>query len=709
MGIPILHLMPAFPKNPCTELQRQGFSPLAALTPNTVFAGKITLFLSNWKAITKDHWVLQTVSEGYHIPLRATPVQMIPPYNPHYSEREQTLLKEELEALLTKQAVQRVPTSQKGFYSNMFMVPKKDGGQRPVINLKALNTYVKTEHFKMEGLHTVKALLQKEDWMTKIDLKDAFFMIPMAPQFRHLLLFKLNAESFQFKCLPFGLCTAPRVFTKTLKPAIELLRGLGIQMVIYMDNMLLMASSKQSIQEHTHITIFVLENLGFIINNKKSLLDPSQEIEFLGMVVNSQSMDLKLPGEKIKKIRLEARNILDTASPSAKTLAQLLGKLNATTPALQAAPLFSRALQMCLRESLSSGGQNYQSVVTLSPQAREDLHWWEQHLTSWNGRSLILPPSTLTIISDASQQGWGATCEGVTTRGPWSPHEKTLHINCLELLAATLAVQTFAKQKQGISILLKIDNTTAVAYISRRGGTISPLLSQLAKDLWLWCMNRNIYLQAQHLPGKMNTIADRESRSWSDRSEWKLSPRIFQRINAHLGPLLTDLFASRLSKQLPTFVSWRPDPLAIAADAFTLDWHSLPQKLYANPPWNLIGRVLSYIILQELQEVILVAPVWRAQPWYPLLLHRLVKIPLLIHHSPEVIQSTCHNPLPDIIPQLAVWVISGRDAEVANFQKQLPTLSCHHGERSPLSHTILASKGGQAGVVNGTEIPFADL
>ena len=117
-----------------------------------------------------------------------------------------------------------------------------------------------------------------------------------------------------------------------------------------------------------------------------------------------------------------------------------------------------------------------------------------------------------------------------------------------------------------------------------------------------------------------------------------------------LGPLLTDLFASCLSTQLTTFVSWRPGLLAIAADAFTLDWHSLPQKLYANPPWNLIGRVLSYIILQEMEEVILVAPVWKAQPWYLLLLHRLVKISLLIHHSPEVIQPTCHNPLPDIIP-----------------------------------------------------------
>ena len=158
------------------------------------------------------------------------------------------------------------------------------------------------------------------------------------------------------------------------------------------------------------------------------------------------------------------------------------------------APLFCRSLQSCLRQALSASSQDHQSIITPSPQATEDLQWWEQHLASWNGRSLISPASPLTIDSDASLQGWGATCEGKTTRGPWSPQEQALHINCLELLAATLAVQTFAKGKIGISILLRIDNTTAVAYINRKGGTASPILSNLARTLWLWCAERNISL-----------------------------------------------------------------------------------------------------------------------------------------------------------------------------------------------------------------------
>lgn len=113
----------------------------------------------------------------------------------------------------------------------------------------------------------------------------------------------MERKVFQFNCLPFGLCTAPRVLTKVLRPAVKMLRSLGIRLVIYMDNMLLMANSKQKLTEHVQIALFLLENLGLIINSKKSILVPTQEIKFLGMTVNSLTMDLKLPGGKIKKIR----------------------------------------------------------------------------------------------------------------------------------------------------------------------------------------------------------------------------------------------------------------------------------------------------------------------------------------------------------------------------------------------------------------------
>ena len=189
--------------------------------------------------------------------------------------------------------------------------------------------------------------------------------------------------------------------------------------------------------------------------------------------------------------------------------------------------------------------------------------------------------------------GWGATNGMQRTGGPWSTEERKRHINCLELLTATLALKTFAKIATGVSILLRLDNSTAVAYINNLGGTVSKKLIILTTDLWVWCLERNIQIVAQHLPGSLNDIADEESRTLRDRSDWMLHPRVFNSINR---PLEVDLLASRLTTQPPNFYSWRPDPLAKATDALLQVWSMT--KGFANPPWALVGRVLAQVRAQ---------------------------------------------------------------------------------------------------------------
>ena len=128
----------------------------------------------------------------------------------------------------------------------------------------------------------------------------------------------------------------------------------------------------------------------------------------------------------------------------------------------------------------------------------------------------------------------------------------------------------------------------------------------------MWCLERNIHIQAQHLPGVLNQVADMESRSMRDRSDWKLDRRIFLEVNRRYGPLEVDLFASRLTNQCRCYFSWRPDPFAEATDAFLQDWRIM--RGFANPPWNLVPRVLRKAQSQE-ADVILIAPIWKTQPW----------------------------------------------------------------------------------------------
>ena len=128
--------------------------------------------------------------------------------------------------------------------------------------------------------------------------------------------------------------------------------------------------------------------------------------------------------------------------------------------------------------------------------AREDLRWWMDQIANWNGKSLEVKEVSLTIKSDASLLGWGTVCSGQRTEGPWSNLERQMYINCLDLLVITLAVQKFTKHKRGIAILVMLDNTTSVLYINTMDGTISPVLTNLARSLWLWCLDRDIQLRA---------------------------------------------------------------------------------------------------------------------------------------------------------------------------------------------------------------------
>ena len=153
-------------------------------------------------------------------------------------------------------------------------------------------------------------------------------------------------------------------------------------------------------------------------------------------------------------------------SVSTRALARIIGRMNATTQVIHPAPLFFRHLQRDLARALDESCQNYDTRLMLSRDSREELDWWKSRLQKWNGKSLLSKEADLMIDSDASLSGWGAACQDQRTGGPWSERERQYHINCLELLAAFLALQTFAKGRKGISVLLRINNTTVVAYIN---------------------------------------------------------------------------------------------------------------------------------------------------------------------------------------------------------------------------------------------------
>ena len=170
------------------------------------------------------------------------------------------------------------PSSSKEFLFNPVPCSQE---RRPVINLKKLNEGVEPQHFKMEGMGTLKELLKVNNWMVKVDLKDAYFTIPIHADHQPFLRFRVKQQHYQFTCLPFGLSCAPWVFTKVMKPLAILLWSMGVHMIVYIDGMLLMAESINQVEAHLEALIYLLTGLGFVINIPKSITIPTQQIEFL--------------------------------------------------------------------------------------------------------------------------------------------------------------------------------------------------------------------------------------------------------------------------------------------------------------------------------------------------------------------------------------------------------------------------------------------
>lgn len=167
------------------------------------------------------------------------------------------------------------------------------------------------------------------------------------------------------------------------------------------------------------------------------------------------------------------------------------------------------------------------------------------------------------IFTDASLNGWGAACGEARTHGWWSISDKDLHINALELKAAFNGLRCFTADFQDCNILLRVDNTTALAYINKFGSIQFPLLSDLSREIWRWCEDRNIFIFASYISSMENAIADTESRMVKPDTEWSLSDEAFKRVERVFGPFEIDLFASICNNKCDAYISWFPDPGAI--------------------------------------------------------------------------------------------------------------------------------------------------
>lgn len=585
--------------------------------------GRLKKYYKEWQRITSDKFILETVS-GYKIPFTGPVSQSSVPTVKFSSLAEEKVCATAIDKLLSKGAIRLCRPEPGQFISTYFTLPKPDGSVRFIFNLQKLNAFIMTAHFKMEDIRTARRLISKNCYMASIDLEDAYLTVPINAKYTKYLRFIFRGVLYEFIVLPFGLCTAPYVFTKIMKPIVCKLREKGYTSVLYIDDMLVVERTLEKCLENINESIKLMNKLGFLINWKKSVLTPSNRCKFLGFTLVSTTLLIELTEGKRASIVELINSIMKKDHCKIVDFASLIGKLVAACPAVNYGYVYTKILEREKTAALEKSGNNYEFSMKISDEVKKDLRWWINTIPKATS-PLTRSKFTVTIFTDASKSGWGGTCGQEKVYGYWNDNQKNHHINYLELLAIKLALLGLANNIKNSNILLRVDNTTALAYINKMGGTQFPKLNSLARQIWQWAETRNNFLFASYIKSSENVEADYLSRIANLDTEWTVATQAFKDIVSFFGrqPEI-DLFASLGNTKCSVYISRFPEKEAVEVDAFTVDWSKW--YFYAFPPFALVLRTLEKII-DDNASGILIVPNWPNQPWYPLFMSLLIGEP----------------------------------------------------------------------------------
>ncbi|KAI2646275.1 Gag-Pro-Pol polyprotein [Labeo rohita] len=469
---------------------RSSVTGLAAQTTPEASLERLAPLVDYWLLPNVSAWVLRTVERGYR---GAPPLPFNGVFPTVVGPEQGLVMEQEVETLLRKEAIEVVPPHDResGFYSRYVIVLKKDGGLRPILDLRQLNRSVMRLKFRML---TVK-----------------------------FLRFAFRGEAYQYRVFPFGLALSPRTFTKCVDAALAPLRLRGIRILNYIDNWLILAQSEHKAVQHRDVVLAHMKELGLRLNAKKKDHLSRRGVGFdhdAGMFVTcSDRVDLHCSQESERRPVTHCEAVPATAGSDGSSVQRVT-----FWPAVHETPTVVAQDQGVLPEGKpTSHDQGHAALPTCLGHVEEALVF-----VSGPGAGSSLSPRNASDGRIPHRLGSGhewPPCPRSVERSP-------THVahNCLEMLAVFLALKHFLPDLRDRHVLVRTDNTSVVSYINHQGGLCSRPLYKLAHQILVWSQGKLLSLKAVYLPGYLNLGADILSRQGPRPRDWMLHPK------CHLSP-----------------------------------------------------------------------------------------------------------------------------------------------------------------------------
>ena len=322
--------------------------------------------LKNWRKLTSDPHILDLV-QGIKLDFIEPPVQDKIPNEIKFSKEDQELVRLELDRFVDLGILEESTIQPGDFVSNLFIRHKKEPGKiRILANLKKLNSFVKHIHFKMDTLDSVIQMIRPGSFMVTIDLESSFYSLNVHPDYRKYLKVICMGKIFVFKKLPMGYAQSPLQFTKLMKIPLTYLRSeFGYTNSAFVDDLILIEDTYSFAKKSSIDTADTLQFLGYTINVPKSAWEPQQKKVHLGVILNSINMTVTLTQEKVDKLIDHAQKLLQQKHIQIRSLASLIGQMNAARYAVYYGPLHTKSLEIAKNLALAKSKGDFDALMTL--------------------------------------------------------------------------------------------------------------------------------------------------------------------------------------------------------------------------------------------------------------------------------------------------------------------------------------------------------
>ena len=346
--------------------------------------------------------------------------------------------------------------------------------------------------------------------MAKVDIKSAYRLVPIHPEDRPLLGVQWAGQCFIDLMLPFGLRSAPKIFTAIADALEWCIRRRGVNDVEhYLDDFIVFGPPASPVCQHSlDILSEECEALGVPLAVEKTC-GPTTCLTFLGIEVDTMEAVLRLPAEKLERLRSYTAEWAQKRSCTKRDLESLVGFLQYCCKVVRPGRSFLRRM-IALQSAVVSPHHH----IRLGAEFRSDLRWWQVFATRWNGVSLLpsVQQPAICLVSDASGSwGCGAWCGSHWFQLQWSLALQPLGIAAKELIPVLAAIAIWGHEWARRSVLCHCDNQ-AVVSVMRSRYSRDPVLMGLLRCLFFFEAYYNCTLSATYIPGPLNDRADDLSR-----------------------------------------------------------------------------------------------------------------------------------------------------------------------------------------------------